>query len=217
MPAKLYKLNASPPARAAMMACELFKVPVEMVNVDLMKGENRTPEYLKMNPLHTVPVFADGDLVIHESHAILIYLAEVYGKDSSFYPKDVKQRALINQKLFFNDGVLFTRTRNIAYPAFMLGQKGVTEQQLKDLEECYEFLEEILSRQKYIALDHITIADVAAYATVSVFDYILPLNAKYSKLSAWLKEMEKQPYAVKHNAEGLKMIGTFIHSAVNSK
>ncbi|XP_028162861.1 glutathione S-transferase 1-like [Ostrinia nubilalis] len=217
MPAKLYKLNASPPARAAMMACEIFKVPVEMVNVDFVKGETLTPEYLKMNPLHTIPVFADGDLVIHNSHAILIYLAEVYGKDSSFYPKDVKQRALINQKLFFDDGVLFAKLRNITYPAFALGQRGLTEQQLKDLEECYEFLEEILSRQKYIALDHITIADVAAYATVFVLDYILPLNAKYSKLSAWLKEMDKQPYAVKHKAEGLNMLATYINSPVNSK
>lgn len=45
----LYKLNASPPARTAMMVCELFKVPVKMVDVNLSKGEHFSPEYLKVN------------------------------------------------------------------------------------------------------------------------------------------------------------------------
>ncbi|KAI8428544.1 hypothetical protein MSG28_007312, partial [Choristoneura fumiferana] len=47
------------------------------------------------------------------SHAILMYLADVYGKQDSLYPKDLKQRALVNQKMFFNSSILFPRLRNI--------------------------------------------------------------------------------------------------------
>ncbi|KAL0840524.1 hypothetical protein ABMA28_015743 [Loxostege sticticalis] len=218
MPAKLYKKDLNPPARAAIMACEIFNVPVEMVDVNLLEGEHLTPEYLKMNPCHTIPVFVDGDFVIHDSHAMLMYFADTYGNNSPLYPKDIKQRTLINQKLFFNDGVLFTRLRIIANPAFVRGVKGVTKMQLDDLQETYDFLEAFLSRHKFLALDHITIADIAAYATVCMFHYIVPLDTdKYPKLAAWLKEMEKQPYCQKYNAAGAKAFGELLKSVIESK
>lgn len=48
MPVKLYKMKLSPPACAAMMICEIHNVPVEMIDVDLIKRENYTPEFLKV-------------------------------------------------------------------------------------------------------------------------------------------------------------------------
>lgn len=58
----------------------------------------------------------DGDLVLGNSHAISTYLVEKYGKDDSLYPSDANKRALVNQRLFFNEGtalqvILYTMVR----------------------------------------------------------------------------------------------------------
>ncbi|XP_073951866.1 glutathione S-transferase D7-like [Choristoneura fumiferana] len=199
---KLYKLNGSPPARACMMACDLFNVPAEMVDCNILTGEHMTPDFLKKNPLHTIPVLEDGDLIIHDSHAILMYLADVYGKQDSLYPKDLKQRALVNQKMFFNSSILFPRLRNITYPLFIEGAKP-TEKLYKAIDEAYGFLEEFLSRNKYLAGNNMTIADIAAYATSSSLGILLELDVKkYPKIEAWHKEMAKQSFAQKQNAAG---------------
>lgn len=48
MPLKLYKLDISPPARAAIIVCDILKVPVEMMDVDLKEQQHRTPEFLQV-------------------------------------------------------------------------------------------------------------------------------------------------------------------------
>nr|QLI62206.1 glutathione S-transferase 10 [Streltzoviella insularis] len=216
MAPKLYKMDASPPARAAMMVCDVHNVPLEMVDVNLIEKEHLKPEYLKKNPLHTVPMFEDGDFILQDSHAILIYLTEVYGKDDSLYPKETKQRAFVNQKLFFNNSILFTRLRNIAYPAIMEGVRKPSEKQLNDIKEAYGFLEEFFSRTKYLATNHITIADIAAFATVSSLIYIVSLDSKkYPRTHTWLKEMEKQSYSQKYNAPGVTQIGGMLQNLLD--
>ncbi|XP_063361077.1 glutathione S-transferase 1-like [Cydia amplana] len=210
---KLYKKDSSPPARACMVACDLFSVPVELVDVNLAGGEHLKPEFLKINPLHTVPVLEDGSVVINDSHAILMYLADVYGKQESFYPKDPKQRALVDQKLFFNSTILFGRLRNITYPLFVEGIAEIPQKNLDAIEEAYGFLEEFLTRTKYLAGDNITIADIAAYATVTALAVIKEHNAqKYPKTQAWLKDVENRPYVQKANAKGAEELKQFLKS-----
>ncbi|XP_047986460.1 glutathione S-transferase 1-like isoform X2 [Leguminivora glycinivorella] len=210
---KLYKLDASPPARACMVACELLAVRAELVDVNLLQGEHLQPEFLKINPIHTIPVLEDGGLAIHDSHAILMYLADAYGKQESLYPREPRQRALVNQKLFFNSSILFPRLRNITYPLIIEGVKEIPQKGLDAIEEAYGFLEEFLSRSRHLAGDDVTIADIAAYATVTSLELLLPLNAqKYPKTQAWLKALEKLPAVQKCNAKGVEDLKQFINS-----
>uniref|UniRef100_A0A0K8TVL2 Glutathione-S-transferase n=1 Tax=Epiphyas postvittana TaxID=65032 RepID=A0A0K8TVL2_EPIPO len=203
MVVKLYKVDSSPVVRACMMACDLLNVPVEMVEVNLFQGEQMKPEFLKKNPLHAVPVLEDGDLCIHDSHAILMYLADVYDKKSTLYPKDVKQRALVNQKLFFSNSIIYQRLRDISGP-LIFEQIKPSEKQFKALDEAYGFLEEFLSRTKYLASNSMTIADIAAYTSASSLGFLLEVDEKkYPKLQAWLNVMKQMPSAKKWNAPGL--------------
>ena len=78
-----------------------------MKTCDLMKGEHMTPEYLKINPQHTIPCLKDGDFCLNESRAIMTYLASKYGKDDKLYPKDVATRAIVDQRLYFDMGVFY--------------------------------------------------------------------------------------------------------------
>lgn len=82
--------------------------------VDLFKKEQLTDEFLKINPQHTVPVLDDNGFILTESRAIGIYLVEKFFPEGhSLFPKDVKQRALINQYLQFDCGTLYIRVRAI--------------------------------------------------------------------------------------------------------
>ncbi|CAH1644200.1 unnamed protein product [Spodoptera littoralis] len=215
MGVKLYTLDMSPPVRACMMACEIFNVPFEKIPVDLMAGDHLTPEYLQKNPLHTVPVMEDGDVTLHDSHAIMAYLADTYGKDESWYPKDVKKRAFVNQKLFFDTAIIFPRLRNITYFIVMKGKTTIEPELLEAVAEAYDFMEAFLSRTKYIAADHVTIADIGILAVMTSLEHILSVEPnKYPKTSAWLENLKTAPYCKKWNEEGANALGAFVKSKV---
>ena len=77
---KLYYAETMNPRKV----CALVKylgLPVELVRVDLFKGEHRTPDFLAVNPNGKVPVLVDGDLVLWESTAIMVHLAVKAGSD----------------------------------------------------------------------------------------------------------------------------------------
>jgi glutathione S-transferase len=65
--------------------------------------------FFQINPQHTIPTLDDNGFALWESRAILSYLVEKYGKDDSLYPKDVKARAVVNQRLYFDLGTLYQR------------------------------------------------------------------------------------------------------------
>nr|WAS27869.1 glutathione S-transferase [Mythimna separata] len=211
MGVKLYTLDLSPPARSVMMTCDLFNVPFEKITVNLLEGDHLTPEFLKKNPLHTIPVLEDGDVTLHDSHAIMQYLADAYGKEDSWYPKDVKKRALVNQKLFFNISILFPRIRNITYPLIIEGNKNVDPKRYEDIAEAYGFVEEFLSRTTYLAADHITIADVAALSSMTSLEALLPIDAKkFPKTTAWLTNLKKTSFSKNQNESGATALGELI-------
>ena len=81
------------------MTLDILKIPYTHHEVDLLNGGNRTPEYLKLNPQHTVPVYKDGNFVLNESRAILTYLATT-NKNEKLYPKEPKVRAKVDSRLF---------------------------------------------------------------------------------------------------------------------
>ncbi|KAF2891265.1 hypothetical protein ILUMI_14909, partial [Ignelater luminosus] len=60
-----------------------------------------------INPQHTIPTLDDDGVIVWDSHAINIYLVTKYDKDNLLYPDDPCTRAVINQRLHFDSGVLF--------------------------------------------------------------------------------------------------------------
>ncbi|CAH1644199.1 unnamed protein product [Spodoptera littoralis] len=215
MVVKLYTYNMSPSVRSCLMACEIFNVPFEKIPIDIQAGEHLTPEFLKKNPIHQVPVMEDGDLTLHDSHAILPYLADTYGKDDSWYPKDVKKRALVNQKLIFNAVIIFARARNITGQVVLTGKRTIEPELIAAVEEGYEFMEAFLSRTKYIAGDHVTIADVAILAVMTSLTQIIKLDAqKYPKTSAWLENLKTAPYCKKYDEAGANELAAYVNSRV---
>lgn len=109
----LYFDKRSPPVRSNLLLIQALNIPVEYKLVDLFKVEHLSEEFLKVNPLHTVPCLKHGDLLLTDSHAILMYLCDVYGKGSALEIKGERERALILNRLMFNGTVLFEREKVI--------------------------------------------------------------------------------------------------------
>lgn len=81
---------------------------VEIKNVNFLKGENKSEEFSKLNPLHQVPVLVEDDgFVLTESRAIATYLVDSNEVNSPLYPTDPIKRAIVDQRLYYDATVVF--------------------------------------------------------------------------------------------------------------
>ena len=85
------------------MTLNILKIPFNHHRVVPLEGDNKKPEFLKVNPQHTIPVYKDGDLMLNESRAILAYLATTHGNEK-LYPKDPKVRAMVDCRMYSDMG-----------------------------------------------------------------------------------------------------------------
>ncbi|KAM8712805.1 hypothetical protein ACLKA7_013177 [Drosophila subpalustris] len=191
----LYGVDASPPVRACKLTLAALGLPYDFVVVNLMEREHLSEAYLKKNPQHTVPMLEDDGACIWDSHAIICYLVSKYAKDDSLYPKDLLKRAVVDQRLYFESGVVFANALRSVTAGLIRGIKVVPKERIQAIVEVYEFLETFLKDNDYIAGDHLTIADFSVVSTVSSLPVIVEIDAaKYVKLTAWIKRLEKLPY-----------------------
>ncbi|XP_037716872.1 glutathione S-transferase 1-like [Drosophila subpulchrella] len=208
----LYGLEASPPVRAAKLTLAALDVPYEFVEVNTLAKENLSEAFLKKNPQHTVPTLEDDGHFLWDSHAIIAYLVSKYGKTDSLYPKDLLQRAVVDQRLHFESGVIFANgLRSITKPLFSAGQTKIPKERYDAIIEIYDFLETFLGDNDYIAGGQLTIADFSIISTVTSLEAFVELDsAKYPKVSAWIKRLQQLPYYEEANGNGARVFGSFI-------
>lgn len=123
MSLKLYHFPPSPPSRGALLAAKAIGVPIEVEIINLFEKEHLKESYIKVNPQHTVPTLVDDGFVLWESRAIASYLVDKYGKNDQFYPKDLKKRAVVNQRLYFDASNLFVKIRAICVSTYCIYYK----------------------------------------------------------------------------------------------
>jgi glutathione S-transferase len=200
---KIYNHPMSSNARRATMTALLLEVPFETLFVDLAKGEQRKPEFLMLNPSGKVPVLVDGDMVLSESMAIMIYLAEKKGA-TTLYPADLKMRATINQWLFWCSNHWSPAVGTLNYEHFikaMMGQGGPDPVRVgryeTTLKSLAAHLDAQLAKSAYLCGDTLTLADlsvacslmtmVPAKLPVQDFAHVMKWFGKVTALEAWKK------------------------------
>lgn len=112
MPIDLYYSILSAPARTVLLTARYLNVPnVKVIDLDLFAGDTKTPEFLSINPSHTVPALVDGDLKLFESRAIAAYLANRYAPENAVYPAEPSARAQVDKLLYFDASSYFPAVR----------------------------------------------------------------------------------------------------------
>ncbi|XP_078148005.1 glutathione S-transferase T1-like [Carex rostrata] len=97
---KVYADRRSSPSRAIIIFCKMNQINFEEVRIDIYKGQHRTAEFAKINPMNKVPAIVDGTFKLFESHAILRYLVGSFPSVSDhWYPNDPKSRAKVDSIL----------------------------------------------------------------------------------------------------------------------
>ncbi|XP_018564048.1 glutathione S-transferase 1 isoform X3 [Anoplophora glabripennis] len=213
MSSTIYGFKASPPVRACLMTIEALGIDVELEEVNVLNGDHLKPEYLQLNPLHTIPTLRDRDVVIWDSHVINAYLVGKYGKDDSLYPKDLQKRAVVDQRMVFDVDILFNKFRTVVFPVIKLGATSVDKAKAADLEGAYNSLETLLERSTYVAGEQVTIADFSIVTTLTSANVLVPVASnRFPKISEWLVKMQALPYYASANQVGLDQFAAVVKS-----
>ncbi|KAH8414257.1 hypothetical protein KR215_001519 [Drosophila sulfurigaster] len=198
-----YYAPPSGPCRAVLMAAKTLGIELNKKQLNLLEGEQLKPEFVKINPQHTVPTIVDNGFTLWESRAILVYLAQKYGKDDSLYPKDLQKQAVVNQRLYFDSGVLMKSFADYYYPQLRLKQPADPEK-YKKVEEAFAFLNTFLEGQLYVAGDKLTIADISLLASVSTFEAVEFKISEYPNVAKWYANAQKVVPGWTENWESLQ-------------
>ncbi|XP_043289689.1 uncharacterized protein [Venturia canescens] len=210
MPIDLYHVPGSKPCRAVRLAAAALGVDLNLKHVDLMHGEHLKPEFLKLNPQHTIPTIDDNGFHLWESPAIMGYLVEQYGKNDSLYPKDPKQRAVVNQRLYFDMGTLYLAFSEYYYPMIF---SGAPKDQAKydKISQVFGFFDKFLEGKDYAAGNQLTIADFALITTVSNFELMEYDFSQYENVTKWASKIKAETVKYEEiNGAGLQAFKALI-------
>ena len=176
-------------------------VDFEAINVNLFAGEAYRPEFLKLNPAAKIPVLVDGDFVLTESAAIVLYLAEKYGR---FLPSDVRGRAEVNKWLLFTVTELEQPLWRIAkhrqlYPE---AQRLAADIPLagEDFRRMAEIAEKHMQGRTFVVGDSVTVADFVLAYTLDWASEVKLLD-RFPQLVAYTERMYARPKAAKRIAQ----------------
>ncbi|XP_037039433.1 glutathione S-transferase 1-1-like [Bradysia coprophila] len=198
----LYHHPVSVPSRAALLTVRNIGLDVQVKVVDIYKGEQNAPEYLRINPLHQVPVYEDGNFVVTESRAIICYLGSVNNK---FYPTDLQKRSLVDSRLFFDATNSFPAIRDFARPVLRAGVKKISKDRRDTIITWLNAIELFLGQSQWIAGDEITIADFTFLAHVaSAKAFGVDFN-QFPKLNDWYNRCKSLP-GFHENEEGSQLL-----------
>ncbi|XP_049536495.1 glutathione S-transferase D5-like [Anopheles darlingi] len=183
----LYYSIVSPPCQTVLLVAKKLGITFNLKETNPHLPEVRE-NLKKINPQHTIPTLVDDGHVIYESYAIVIYLIEKYGKDDSLYPKDPKVRSVVNQRLFFDNGLLFRST--IEHVECLVRKtRQMTDEIGAKLKKALGLLESYVTERQFAAADHLTIADICLLSNVTTLGMMQYDLEPYPGIKAWLAKV----------------------------
>jgi len=191
---KLYQFPFSPSCQKVVALAHEVGVPLELVTVELFKGESRTPAIRAKNPNGKLPILEDGDFVLWESAAMLAYIAAKAGR-ADLAPTTPRERAEVDRWTAWEGAHFGPAIRKVAFERVvkkLVGRgapdEAVVKAGIEEFATTASVLEQSLGTKEYVC-GPLTIADfdLAPYATLAAscgLDF-----EPYPKAKAWLGRM----------------------------
>ncbi|XP_067136272.1 glutathione S-transferase 1-like [Centruroides vittatus] len=212
MPLVLYHFPVSSPCRAVIMTAKHLGIELSLKEINLFNKEQLKPEFLKINPQHSVPTLDDNGFILWESRAIMGYLVNKYAPGNSLYPEDPQKRAEVDKMLYFDIGNLYKKVLDFVFPQIFTGAKP-DEEKRKILKDSTAILDEILSKSQYTAADHVTLADLSILAGIG-FAEVMDIDfSEFKHIKNWKEKLEKElPYYKEVNEKALEDFKDYLKS-----
>jgi GSH-dependent disulfide-bond oxidoreductase len=191
---------ATPNSLKVPIALEEMGLDYRLVAVNLRQGEQKAEAFKAMNPNGKVPVLVDrgasqdDDVVLGESAAILVYLAE---KSGQLLPKDPSLRATVFEQLFFHaSGVSPAFLQAFLLTLQSSPQAEAQAKALAEVDRVLGVLDHVLSARRHVAGDAYSIADIAHFAWIWRHQAIGVSLEKFPSLIRWYTEILARPAVV---------------------
>jgi len=176
------------------LLCAQLGLEYEWTELDIDKGETRTPEFLALNPNGRIPTLAlDNGVHLAESNAILWYLAE----GTSFVPESKLGRAQVLQWMFFEQ---YSHEPYVATPRYIVRHLAIDHPMRNELpgrlakgRAALAVMEQHLADRSFFVEDCYSIADIALYAYTHVAEDGGHDLQPYASVRAWLQRVAQQP------------------------
>jgi glutathione S-transferase len=171
------------------MFLHMLGVEYETTTIDMSAGEHKAPDYLKLSPLGQVPTLTDGDVVITDSTAALVYLAKKYG-GPEWLPEDPAGAASVQRWLSTASGEVY-RGPVLARAARVFGRDVDYDRAQAEAERLFIWMDAELADSTWLAADHATIADLAMYSYIALVNEGDISLDPYPAIKRWLADVEK--------------------------
>ncbi|MDH4109108.1 MAG: glutathione S-transferase family protein [Gammaproteobacteria bacterium] len=187
----LHDFPTSGHAHRIRLFLSMLGVDYDRLTVDMPGGGHKTADYLRLSPLGQVPTLVDGEIIITDSSAALVYLAKKYGR-RDWLPEDPAGAAAVQRWLSTASGELYRGP--IALRAARRFGRAVDEAAARSWSKrLFEWMQAHLEIETWLAAKHATIADVAMYSYVRVADEGGLDLAPYPAVLRWLADVEALP------------------------
>jgi glutathione S-transferase len=191
-PIRFHRFALSGHSHRVELFLSLLGLPVEPVDVDLLKRAQKEPAFLAKNPFGQVPVIEDGDTVVADSNAILVYLATRYDASGRWLPREPLAQARVQEWLSLAAGELaFGPADARLIKLFGANYDYARAQMLAS--RLYAVMDPHLATRRFLAAEHPTIADIAHYSYTAHAPEGGVSLAPYPHVGAWLGRIEALP------------------------
>lgn len=171
-----------------------LRIPFERVELNILKGETRTIDFLEKNPNGRIPVLEiEPGKFLSESNAILFYLSE----GTPFFPSETWERSQVLQWLFFEQ---YSHEPYIATSRFWISILGQADKYREAINQKREpgyaaltLLEKHLTHHTFLVGEHYTIADIGLFAYTHVANEGGFELRRFPAIEAWLERVKSQP------------------------
>ena len=188
---KLYNFPRSGHAHRVELMLSLLQLPTELIFVDLAKGEHKQPAYLAINSFGQVPAIDDGGVVLADSNAILVYLAQKYG-NGRWLPADPVGAARVQRWLSAAAGPIAFGPA-AARLVTVFGAQLNAEEAIARAHNLLKVMDVELGQSAFLAGDEPSIADVSAYSYIAHAPEGNVSLDDYGNVRAWLARVEALP------------------------